>query len=64
MHPSKVKRQFIKKYFKQVLTYKSEIWTYTRKELNRIQATEMKFLRGMVHKTDEIGYVMTKSGRH
>ena len=40
-----------KTYFKPVLTHASETWTHTKKELIRIEATEMKFLRGMVHKT-------------
>ena len=38
-------------YFKSVLTYASETWTYTKKELSKIQTTEIKFLSGIVHKT-------------
>ena len=56
--PIKSKMAIYKTYFKPVLTYASDTLTYSKKELNRIQATEMKFLRGIVHEKEEI---MTKS---
>ena len=51
MYTTRVKMAKYKIYFKPSLTYASETWTYSKKELSRIQATEMKFLHGMVHKT-------------
>lgn len=39
-----------KSYFIPVLTYAAETWTYTKREISSLQATEMKFLRGTLRK--------------
>jgi hypothetical protein len=38
-------------YFKKISLYGAESWTCTKKEENKIQAMEMKFLRGILGKT-------------
>ena len=42
-----------KNYFKPVLIYGAETWTIIKKDLSRIQETEMKFLRHMLGKPEE-----------
>ena len=47
------KKHMYKSYFKPVLTYASETWTWTKRNMSRIQVIEMKFLQGrpMIQKT-------------
>ena len=49
--PVKAKIMIYKSYYLPILTYGSECWTWTKKDLSRLQATEMRFLRGVLDKT-------------
>ena len=37
-----------KTYFKPILTYASETWTCTKRDLSRIKIIEMKFLQSVI----------------
>ena len=43
-------------YFQPILTYGSETWAWTKKAMSRLQAAEMRFLRGMEKSQEETGY--------
>ena len=43
--PMKCKEGMYKMYYCPILTYAAETWTLTKRQENRIQASEMKFLR-------------------
>jgi hypothetical protein len=55
---NKCKIDIHKVYFKKFCYYGAESWTCTKKEESKIQAMEMKFLRGILGKTrrDKIRY--------
>jgi hypothetical protein len=41
-------------YFKKILLYGTETWSCTKREESKLQAAEMKFLRGIVEKPGEV----------
>ena len=49
--PMKCKEVMYKMYYCPILTFAAETWTLTKRQENRIQASEMKFLRSMLGKT-------------
>jgi hypothetical protein len=48
---TKCKIKVFNMYFKKILLCVAETWTCTKREESKLQAAEMKFLRGIVGKT-------------
>lgn len=49
--PEKCKKVLFSMYYTPILTYAAGTWTTTKRDESRIQAAEMKFLRGIIGKT-------------
>jgi hypothetical protein len=49
--PKKAKVTMYKTYYTPIVTYGAEVWNITEREWSRVQAGEMKFIRGIKGKT-------------